>query len=155
MKQKSKKKDRGPGYDGVNQAVVAALTAHLRATPIREEIGKALGRKPTEGDNQAIDRALGDAGVQDAVNRVMQAVLFEQGVATLRRIIDAAAGNESWACKLLLDLSGLAEVARASRPADDSAADAAFLDSAKRNLARHLHEMIHGPQKDDAPDAKD
>lgn len=140
---------------GVHETVVAALTGHLRATALRREIAEHIEESGAGVDPEAIDRALCDPGVQAAVNHVTQAVLFEQGVATLRRIIDAASNNESWACKLLLELTGLAETSRASRPAGDSAADAVFLDSAKRNLARHLHEMVHGPQKKDLLDAED
>lgn len=161
MKKAKKKNDREKRGNGeaarsghVNEAVIAALTAHLRATPIREEIGKALGCPPTETDTLAIDRALCDPGVQSAVNRATQAVLFEQGVAALRRVIDAAGNNEGWACKLLLDLCGLADIARASRPADDAAADAAFLSAAERRLHNHLRQVLHGPQGEDEQDAE-
>lgn len=136
-----------PRQDAVRAGVAEVLIAHLRDTELRATLRDTV---KGAGDD-AIERALRDKAVIARVGAAMQAVLFEQTVATLRRILDAAEKGEAWAMKFLLELTAFPDQVRAAVQAGEGAAAG---DVFLRAMGARLGRLHPAPAEGTAPAAE-
>lgn len=122
----------------LQQHVAERLLAPLRDNKIRRGIKQSCTNPDPE-----IETALCAAAVAAQLRPPIRAYIKEQTTTLIARLFRSAEAREAWAWKIILEVSGLAEVFREALAPFDQNDDATFLSSEfERRLIHQLRELV-------------
>lgn len=137
MTEKSKPNGKPSGSEKLEARIAEVLCSKLHGSALRQDLRK------TGVTDQEVEERLNSAGVQRQVRSAMAAYIQEQLPDLLVLLVDQAREKQTWAWKILLDATGLAEALRAVVLAQPETQTSALVSTAfERDLFENIRELL-------------
>ncbi len=136
----------------LERAVFSEVTESLYTTEARKKINK----KHPAASNDEIDAVLISPGMKRQISQSVEAFLQQQLPALLEKIFQQASEGQSWACKLVLELTGIAELLRAAvSQAEGEIQEMQVISELEKGLVESFRQLVAGEGREEAqPDGR-
>mgnify|MGYP001585231171 CR=1 FL=1 len=130
----------------LERAVFSEVTESLYTTEARKKINK----KHPAASNDEIDAVLISPGMKRQISQSVEAFLQQQLPALLEKIFKQADDGQNWACKLVLELTGIAELLRvAVSQAEGELEETQVISELERGLVESFRQLVAGEGKEE------
>ena len=130
----------------LERVVFSVVTTPLYATEARKTICKG---RPFSNDE--IDAVLISPEMKRQISQAVEAFLQQQLQALLEKIFKQADEGQSWACKLVLELTGIAELLRAAvLRTEGEIQETQVISELERGLVESFRQLVTGEGREEA-----
>ena len=122
----------------------------LVAQPLYETKERKQIRTKGLASDEEIDAVLTSPEMKRALRRSVEAFLQQQLPSTLGRIFEGAEGKEAWACRLILELTGIADLLRAAvSQTEGEIQEARVISELERGLVESFRQLVKGEGREE------
>ena len=122
---------------------IEAVVIQVASRALRSNAERREAKRKSGGTDEKIEAALLSPKVQREMDSVAAAYLREQTPKVIRLVFREALNKQSWACKIVLEMSGAADLIRAalSAPAEEPA-DVFISSAVERSILERHREYL-------------